>query len=303
MTKQIKKVEQKLILGIDPDIFNNWPLKEKLIFWDEKNLNWLHSKYPSEPKNIVSEISEKTLTIFTETESDNRIINKWRLNHFLKENPKADPFKVMEDIRKRIQENPQALKYLRLQLKIRKGQVKDALEFEMDECETIHFYFRLGFQSVVDNEDVGLNYPSQTFLYYIKYYCEGIVCAYTIPFLQMDIKRIIKGESETKKPQEWNITQPKIRWNGLQKDFAELIIELQVKGWIPPIEPNNLKSTVDKICLIFDITPTQQKVNSNPANSLYQILKGENIDGNKEYSKINTKRYKKKFSEIKKCGN
>lgn len=101
--------------------------------------------------------------------------------------------------------------------------------------------------------------------------------------------------------EERNTILSKLKWNGTQKNLAELILELQNKGWILEIQPNDLKEQVNTICSLFDITETQKKKDSNPIQSLYQILKGEKIDDKREYRKIYSDRYKKNFDTIKKC--
>ena len=77
-----------------------------------------------------------------------------------------------------------------------------------------------------------------------------------------------------------------IKWMGTQKEFAELILELQKNNWI---EKDNDKSAADiakEFATHFDISKTKRNKNSNEINSLYQLLKPQQskIDN---YDKVN----------------
>lgn len=83
------------------------------------------------------------------------------------------------------------------------------------------------------------------------------------------------------------------KWKGSLKEFAELIIELENKGWMEPIAHGELNAFIRALLICFDFSETQKRVDSNTENSLMQYLKPSERD-----SKIFSKRYVKKFVTI-----
>ncbi|RAJ85866.1 hypothetical protein CLV59_102572 [Chitinophaga dinghuensis] len=85
----------------------------------------------------------------------------------------------------------------------------------------------------------------------------------------------------------------KLKWEGNLKQFAELVVELEQKGWIAPIPPGELTTTVNAILSIIDLSGTQVNPSTDTASSLLQYLK----PSEREY-KIYSKRYKRNFDSI-----
>lgn len=113
----------------------------------------------------------------------------------------------------------------------------------------------------------------------------------TIPVALHRLKRILSQPSEPTKVIPYGFL--KIPWAGNLKQFAELVIELEKKGWIKPIAHGELQATVTTLLHCFDLSATQRKEDSNTANCLLQYLKPSERE-----LKIYTKRYTRKFSDI-----
>lgn len=94
--------------------------------------------------------------------------------------------------------------------------------------------------------------------------------------------------------------QNKIIWNGTQQQLCELFLKLKENKWIEDFEKGNLKLFVSSLCNLFDIKKTKKKDTSDEINSLYQIFKGEIIDGKKTYPFLEKPQYKKVIEEINK---
>lgn len=78
------------------------------------------------------------------------------------------------------------------------------------------------------------------------------------------------------------VLNEKIKWEGTQKELAELFIELKSKGWIEEVNPTKIMNAFTQ------------------SDSIQQVLKpGKNPRTNiDEYDQIYTKRYKPKFKGI-----
>ncbi|MBC9910567.1 hypothetical protein [Chitinophaga varians] len=113
----------------------------------------------------------------------------------------------------------------------------------------------------------------------------------TIPVALHRLKRILSQPSEPAQAIPNGFL--KIPWAGNLKQFAELVTELERKGWIKPIAHGELQSTVTTLLHCFDLSATQRKEDSNTANCLLQYLKPSERE-----LKIYTKRYTRKFSDI-----
>ncbi len=85
----------------------------------------------------------------------------------------------------------------------------------------------------------------------------------------------------------------RIRWRGSLKEFAELITELENKGWIDPINHGEVNAFTRSILSCFDFSETQKKIDSKTEASLMQYLKPSERE-----TKIYSKRYIKKFASI-----
>ncbi|KQM50103.1 hypothetical protein [Chryseobacterium sp. Leaf201] len=94
--------------------------------------------------------------------------------------------------------------------------------------------------------------------------------------------------------------QNKIIWNGNQQQLCELFLKLKENKWVEDFEEGNLKLFVSSLCNLFDIKKTKKKDTSDEITSLYQIFKGEIIDGKKTYPFLEKPRYKKVIKEINK---
>lgn len=94
--------------------------------------------------------------------------------------------------------------------------------------------------------------------------------------------------------------QNKIIWNGNQQQLCELFLKLKENKWIEDFEQGNLKLFVSSLGNLFDIKKTKKKDTSDEITSLYQIFKGEIIDGKKIYPFLEKSRYKKVIKEINK---
>ncbi|MDQ0065144.1 hypothetical protein [Chryseobacterium lathyri] len=94
--------------------------------------------------------------------------------------------------------------------------------------------------------------------------------------------------------------QNKIIWNGSQQQLCELFLKLKDNKWIENFEVGNLKLFVSSLCNLFDIKKTKKKETSDEINSLYQIFKGEIIDGRKVYPFLDKPRYKNVIEEMNK---
>ena len=99
-----------------------------------------------------------------------------------------------------------------------------------------------------------------------------------------------------------NETKERIVWNGSQKQFAELIVELKNKGWIENNSNKSIATIAKEFAACFDLTGTKKSKSSSEENSFYQLLKPQQSKGNlyeNIYPQIYTKRYKSSFKEIK----
>lgn len=112
-----------------------------------------------------------------------------------------------------------------------------------------------------------------------------------IPVAQHRLKHLLTKEAPT--VNTGTRKHSKIPWAGNLKQFAELITELEKKGWIKPIPHGELQTTVATLLHCFDLSATQRKEDSNTENSLLQYLKPSERD-----LKIYTKRYVRQFTEI-----
>jgi hypothetical protein len=112
-----------------------------------------------------------------------------------------------------------------------------------------------------------------------------------IPVALHRFKKLLTQEPATVKPNQQNYL--KIPWAGNLKQFAELITELEKKGWINPISPGELQATVTTLLHCFDLSATQRNEDSSTTNSLLQYMKPSERD-----LKIYTKRYIRKFTGI-----
>jgi hypothetical protein len=85
----------------------------------------------------------------------------------------------------------------------------------------------------------------------------------------------------------------------MEWQLAELIIELTDKGWFGSIAQGDLHAICVKLTELFELP--QNKSDSNPTKSLYQILKGEvdSITKSRTYPKVQSRSDKKSFSHIK----
>lgn len=91
-----------------------------------------------------------------------------------------------------------------------------------------------------------------------------------------------------------------IKWNGTQQDLCELIIELEKNNWIDKIQDGERKKIAESITKIFNLENTKKNENSNPNNSLYQLLKGEYENKERVYPFRENPKYIRKFDLIKK---
>jgi len=92
----------------------------------------------------------------------------------------------------------------------------------------------------------------------------------------------------------------KIKWNGKQQHLAELFMELQNKNWISNDEMS-MRKAANLLCRVFDLSDTQRKKESNPADSVYQLLKGEfdrDDQCTRKYFFDRDKKYKRQFENI-----
>ncbi|MFB6457617.1 hypothetical protein ACE38W_20275 [Chitinophaga sp. Hz27] len=85
----------------------------------------------------------------------------------------------------------------------------------------------------------------------------------------------------------------RLSWQGNLKQFAELIIELEKKGWIKAIQPGELQATVNALAETFDLSNTNKKENADNTQSLTQYLKPSERE-----AKVFTKRYNPQFNLI-----
>ncbi|QJB34080.1 hypothetical protein HF329_23440 [Chitinophaga oryzae] len=113
----------------------------------------------------------------------------------------------------------------------------------------------------------------------------------TIPVNLHRLKRLLSQPSEPMKVMPYSYL--KIPWAGNLKQFAELVTELEKKGWIKPIAHGELQATITTLLHCFDLSSTQRKEDSNTAASLLQYMKPSERD-----VKIYTKRYSRQFSDI-----
>lgn len=92
----------------------------------------------------------------------------------------------------------------------------------------------------------------------------------------------------------------KIKWNGQQQHLAELFLELKKKQWIATDEMS-LQKTARLLSELFDLSHTKRKPGSDPANNIYQLLKGEFDKADnyerKHFSDTHPK-YQRKFESI-----
>lgn len=85
----------------------------------------------------------------------------------------------------------------------------------------------------------------------------------------------------------------KLKWEGTLKEFAELIIVLEEKGWITPIVHGERKAVIRATLNAFDFSKTRKSVDSDTECTLLQYLKPSEVG-----KKVFTKRYNQKFDDI-----
>lgn len=93
--------------------------------------------------------------------------------------------------------------------------------------------------------------------------------------------------------------QNKIQWLGTQQELGELFYELIQKGWVPEIPYGERKKFANSITELFDIEITKRTKSSNTQDSFYQQFKGEVINGKWNLSFFESKKYERKFKQIK----
>jgi len=93
----------------------------------------------------------------------------------------------------------------------------------------------------------------------------------------------------------------KIKWNGTQKNLAELFLELEKKGWIEKIETGYRAKVCESIEAIFDLSETKKSKETNSLKSFIEIMTPffDNVTKETSYPKVFTERYKKQFENIK----
>jgi hypothetical protein len=93
----------------------------------------------------------------------------------------------------------------------------------------------------------------------------------------------------------------KIKWKGLQKEIAELVLELEKKGWIGKIEDGYRMEICRTLLSVFDISNTQKNDDTDVVGSFYKIMKPNTDPKTKaqSYPQVYTKLYKTKFDSIK----
>jgi hypothetical protein len=133
-----------------------------------------------------------------------------------------------------------------------------------------------------------------------------IIIAMLIEFIEQRFKiltiDIELNETGIKTTYVENSIKP-IKWLGTQQQFCELLIELEKNNWIEEIREGERKKIITSITKFFDFENTRRNTNSNPEISLYQTFKGEHIKGNRVFPFLESKKYEKKFNEIKKNNN
>lgn len=88
---------------------------------------------------------------------------------------------------------------------------------------------------------------------------------------------------------------------GTQKELAELIIELQNKGWVK--NDKSIAEIARQFSAVFNLSGTKKENNSDETNSLNQILKpqqSKELNYQNTFPQVYSKRYKPKFEGIKK---
>jgi hypothetical protein len=88
----------------------------------------------------------------------------------------------------------------------------------------------------------------------------------------------------------------KLIWKGNQKELLELIIELQKKGWIEPLQRGQFNKAAKSICSLFDLSSTKRNPKSDEVASFGQLLKGTINDGERGYDY--GKNYLTKFDKV-----
>jgi hypothetical protein len=95
----------------------------------------------------------------------------------------------------------------------------------------------------------------------------------------------------------------KVKWQGTQQQFCELLAELVKKDWIEPLEKGLRKDIIQSICQFFDFSNSQDTPNADTAEkSIYRGMHSKMTNRFneifQEYDKIYTMDYQPKFSEI-----
>jgi hypothetical protein len=121
----------------------------------------------------------------------------------------------------------------------------------------------------------------------LHWVCQGFLRARIVYYL----KQLNQEKREVAMPEASGIKQ-RIVWKGDLKEFAELIDQLEQKGWIE-IQDREIKPTAETLSQVFDFSATKKRPESDTANSLSQYLKTS-----ERVHKIYTKRYTKKFNSI-----
>ena len=92
----------------------------------------------------------------------------------------------------------------------------------------------------------------------------------------------------------------KLKWLATQRDLAQLLITLQEKGYVAPIEDGDNASVCRNICNLFDLSETQKGENTDPVHSFTQIMKKDTdpITYQVTYPRAFSKKKKSVFADI-----
>jgi len=97
----------------------------------------------------------------------------------------------------------------------------------------------------------------------------------------------------------------KVKWQGTQQQFCELLVELESKSWIEPLEEWLKAGIIRSICHVFDFSNTQKTPNAAKAEeSITRTMHSKLTNRFNEmvlvYDKIHTPQYIPKFFGIEK---
>ncbi|WP_182923437.1 hypothetical protein [Pedobacter planticolens] len=137
----------------------------------------------------------------------------------------------------------------------------------------------------------------------------GVKLPFKISSIMLDILIAILTDKLQMLEQEYVVDKPaivnlvpeefKINWLGSQKDFAELLVELETRNFISYPDGESYASKARRLAGIFDFSASQRNSGSNISGNLTTNLKPTyNVDNGRNEYFFEKEKYKRKFDKI-----